>query len=151
MTAAASPATRIAFIARCRSGASGVVAWASLAVCTPPIRVAAVPVMPVAMPAASSAATARNEVVVLPSVPVIPTTARASLGSSYHQAAALARADRTSPTTSCATGDVRDRSFHEHCRGSGLAPRPRRSHGRRHGARGRPRTASRRGPSANRW
>ena len=75
MTAAASPATTIARSARWSSGASGVVAWASLAAWTPPIRVAAVPVIPVRTPAASSAATARNDVVVLPSVPVIPTTA----------------------------------------------------------------------------
>ena len=82
-------------------GASGVVAWASFAAWTPPILVSAVPVIPVRMPAASSAATARNEVVVLPSVPVIPTTARSRLGSPYHQAAAAARAVRLSATTSC--------------------------------------------------
>ena len=101
MTAAASPATSIARRARWSSGASGVVACASLAAWTPPIRVAAVPVIPVRMPAASSAAVARNEVVVLPSVPVIPTTASSALGSPYHQAAAVARAGRVSSTTSC--------------------------------------------------
>ena len=87
--------------ARWSSGASGVVACASLGDWTPPIRVAAVPVMPVRIPAASSAATARNEVVVLPSVPVIPTTASSSLGSPYHQAAAVASASRVPATTSC--------------------------------------------------
>ena len=92
MTAAASPPTTIARRARWSAGASGVVAWASLGAWTPAMRVAAVPVIPVRIPAASSAATARNEVVVLPSVPVIPTTARSWLGSPYHQAAASARA-----------------------------------------------------------
>ena len=55
-------------------------------------RIAAVPIIPLATPAASSAATARNAVVVLPSVPVMPTTASSWLGSPYHHAAALARA-----------------------------------------------------------
>ena len=41
------------------------------------------------MPAASSAATARNDVVVLPSVPVMPTTPSSWLGSPYHHAAAV--------------------------------------------------------------
>ncbi len=101
MTAAVSPASAIARSARWSSGASGVVACASFAAWTPPIRVAAVPVIPVRRPAASSAATARNEVVVLPSVPVIPTTARSWLGSSYHQAAAVASDSRVAATTSC--------------------------------------------------
>ena len=76
------------------AGASGVVACASFGSWTPPMRVAAVPIIPVRMPAASSAATARNEVVVLPSVPVIPTTASSWLGSPYHHAAAVASAGR---------------------------------------------------------
>lgn len=70
MTATRSPAFAIARNDAWRMGASGVVAWASLAAWIPPIRVAAVPVMPVRMPAASSAAVARKQVVVLPSVPV---------------------------------------------------------------------------------
>ena len=44
---------------------------------------------------------ARNDVVVLPSVPVIPTTASSALGSRYHHAAAVASAARVSATTSC--------------------------------------------------
>ena len=92
MTAAVSPARTMARRARWSSGASGVVACSSFGIWTPPIRVSAVPVIPVRIPAASSAATARNEVVVLPSVPVIPTTARSWLGSRYHQAAATASA-----------------------------------------------------------
>ena len=55
MTAARSPAWTIARSARWSSGASGVVAWASLAAWTPPIRVATVPIIPVRIPAASSA------------------------------------------------------------------------------------------------
>ena len=63
--------------------------------------VSTVPTRPVDRPAASSAAAARNEVVVLPSVPVIPTTPRSRDGSPYHQAAARASAARVVPTTSC--------------------------------------------------
>ena len=50
--------------------------------------VSTVPISPAGCPAASSAAAARNEVVVLPSVPVTPTTPSSWLGSPYHQAAA---------------------------------------------------------------
>jgi hypothetical protein len=49
---------------------------------------------------ASSAATARNEVVVLPSVPVMPTIPSSWLGSRYHQQDALARAAVERSTTS---------------------------------------------------
>ena len=79
----------------------------------PPIRVAAVPVIPVRIPAASSAATARNEVVVLPSVPVIPTTASSRLGSPYHHAAAVARADRRAIDDELGQVDVGDRPLDE--------------------------------------
>ena len=88
-------------------------AWASLAAWTPPIRVAAVPVIPVRIPAASSAATARNEVVVLPSVPVIPTTARSWLGSPYHHAAAVASAGARIADDELRQGHVRERPVHE--------------------------------------
>ena len=63
-----------------------------------------VPTSPLERPAASSAATARNEVVVLPSVPVTPTTASSRLGSPYHHAAAEASARAARPTTSWAMG-----------------------------------------------
>ena len=71
------------------------------------------PVIPVRMPAASSAATARNEVVVLPSVPVIPTTARSRLGSPYHQAAAVARAVRLSADDELRQVDLGQRMLDE--------------------------------------
>ena len=58
-----------------------------------------VPMSPVPRPAAWSAATARYEVVVLPSVPVMPTTVNACEGSPNDQAAALASAARASTTT----------------------------------------------------
>ena len=77
------------------AGGAGRPAWSCArgsASRTPPIRVATVPISPGDRPAASSAATARNDVVVLPSVPVIPTTPRRRDGSPYHQAAASARA-----------------------------------------------------------
>ena len=56
-------------------------------------------VEPTEIPAASRMAVARNDVVVLPSVPVIPITPISRLGSPYHQAAAVARESRASSTT----------------------------------------------------
>ena len=106
-----------------------------------PIFVSTVPTSPVDSPAASSAATARNEVVVLPSVPVIPTTPRSWLGSPYHHAAASARAAASRSTTSCGSATSGSGSLDD--RGRGAAPRPprRRSRGRRRGRPGRRRTA----------
>ena len=57
-------------------------------------------ISPVRSPDASSAAAASMDVVVLPSVPVTPSTARAWLGSPYHQAADRARAIGLLATTS---------------------------------------------------
>ena len=54
----ASPASTMARNVAWSSGASGVVAWAAWSSVRPPIRVAIVPIIPVANPAASSAATA---------------------------------------------------------------------------------------------
>ena len=68
------PAATIAASVAWSSGAPGVVTWASWRSRASPTFVSTVPIRPVDTPAASSAATARNEVVVLPSVPVIPTT-----------------------------------------------------------------------------
>ncbi len=92
MTAARSPPSAIARRPACSLGAPGVVACSSFGSCVPPMRVEAVPIIPVRTPAASSAAVARNDVVVLPSVPVIPTTASPRLGSPYHHEAATATA-----------------------------------------------------------
>ena len=77
------------------------VTWASWRSSAAPTRVSTVPISPVEMPAASSADTARNEVVVLPSVPVTPTVAISCDGSRYHHAAALASDGRAAATTSC--------------------------------------------------
>ena len=61
---------------------------------------------------------------VLPSVPVIPTTASSRLGSPYHQAAADASAAGARSTTSCGQGDVRHGALHD--RGARhRPPRPR--------------------------
>src|SRR3954449_10587429 len=56
---------------------------------------------PVERPAASSAATARNDVVVLPSVPVIPTTPIRRDASPCHHPAACASAVRDALTMTC--------------------------------------------------
>ncbi len=76
------------------------VTWSAVRARTGPTRVSTVPTSPAWTPAASSAAATRNVVVVLPSVPVTPTTARSWLGSPYHQAAAEASAAALRSTTS---------------------------------------------------
>jgi hypothetical protein len=59
---------------------------------------------PVDSPAASSAAAASSEVVVFPSVPVIPMTGSSPDGSPYHQAADAARAGLAADTIACGSG-----------------------------------------------
>ena len=103
-TAASLPAATIAASVAWSSGAPGVVTWASWRSRASPTFVSTVPIRPVDTPAASSAATARNEVVVLPSVPVIPITPSRREGSPYHQPAAWARAGRAAVTTTCGSG-----------------------------------------------
>ena len=66
-----------------------------------PTFVSTVPMRPAESPAASSAATARNEVVVLPSVPVIPIAPSARDGSPYHQRRPGRGRARAEDTTSC--------------------------------------------------
>ena len=61
---------------RWSAGAPGVVVCSGFDSRLRPICVATVPTRPLDTPAASRAATTRNEVVVLPSVPVMPTTGR---------------------------------------------------------------------------
>ena len=77
-TATLLPAAAITRSVACSRGASGVVACSGLSSWTPPIRVATVLRGPGDRAGGSSAATARNEVVVLPSVPVMPTTPSAA-------------------------------------------------------------------------
>ncbi len=98
------PARTIAASVACSSGAPGVVTWAACRSRTSPIRVSTVPTRPDDRPAASRAAAARNEVVVFPSVPVIPIIPMARDGSPYHQAAARASAARGADTTSWGSG-----------------------------------------------
>ena len=93
------PAARIAASVAWSSGAPGVVTWTSWRSRRSPTLVSTVPTRPVEIPAASSAATARNDVVVLPSVPVIPTMPRSRDGSPDHQPAACARAGLAAATT----------------------------------------------------
>ena len=99
--AASFPAETMALSIRCSWGASGVVTCSGLDVLSDPTPAAAVVMRPVDTPAASSTAAARNDVVVLPSVPVMPTIPNSWLGSPYHHAAATASARRVSSTTIC--------------------------------------------------
>ena len=101
ITATALPARAMAASVAWSSGAPGVVTCAEWRSRSWPTLVSTVPIRPVDRPAASNAATARNEVVVLPSVPVIPTVPSVRDGSSYHQLAEPASAAREAPTTSC--------------------------------------------------
>ena len=76
------------------------VTCSALSTRTAPTFMAAVATRPVEIPAPSSTAVARNEVVVFPSVPVTPTIPSDWPGSPYHQPAATASARRLSSTRS---------------------------------------------------
>ena len=95
-TAAASPASAIARSARCSAGRLGVVACAALASRTPRSGSRPCRSCPVEMPAASSAADREERGRGLAVRAGDPDDAEAMLGSPYHQAAAAARAARTS-------------------------------------------------------
>ena len=94
---AESPAPSIRLNVAWRSIASGVVR--TTASSTPPTICLTVPSSPVWMPAASRISRTRNAVVVLPLVPVMPTTRSSAVGSSWKRAAAGPIAARTSGTT----------------------------------------------------
>ncbi len=83
------------------SGASGVVRSASRVV--PPVSYPTDPIRPHGHPAASKMAASRYVVVVLPFVPVTPTTVRSWLGSWWKAAASSASARRASSTITHAT------------------------------------------------
>ena len=68
---------------------------------TPPMRLTTVPSSPDGCPAAANRPATRCAVVVLPLVPVTPTTRRARDGSPYQRAAMSAMARRTEGTTTC--------------------------------------------------
>ena len=73
------PACAITANSACRSGASGVVN--ELGSRRAPIRVPMVPIRPVGRPAAARPVSIRCETVVLPLVPVTPSTVSAAVGS----------------------------------------------------------------------
>src|SRR3954451_20833647 len=98
---ARSPPSNIAANVRWRSMASGVVR--TTACSTPPITDVTVPSSPHRTPAASSSERTRNAVVVLPLVPVTPTTRSRAVGSPWKRAAATAMAERTSSTSTSGT------------------------------------------------
>ena len=116
ITQAPSPPASICANVACRSIASGVVRTAGAA--TPPTTCSTVPSRPVRVPVASSSARVRKPVVVLPLVPVMPTTASRAVGSPFSRAATGAIAARTSSTTTSGTPRPSGR-----CTTSATAPR----------------------------
>ena len=140
ITHAASPASSIRAKIACRSIASGVVR--STSATSPPTTLCTVPSRPVRRPAASSSWRARKAVVVLPFVPVTPTTWSSAVGSPWKAAANGAIEARTSGT--CTSGTPRSRG-----RSTTRADAPEstafvRSRGRRWSGRARRRRACRR-------
>ena len=98
-----SPPSSISRNVRWRSIASGVVR--TVGRCSPATTEVTVPSSPHWRPAASSSERTRKAVVVLPFVPVIPTTGSRAVGSPWKRAAAIAIAARTSST--CTSGTPR--------------------------------------------
>ena len=92
----------------CRSIASGVVRSTSSS--TPPTTCLTVPSSPQRIPAASRISRSRKAVVVLPLVPVTPTTRSSAVGSPQKRAASGAIAARASATTTCGTATSSSRS-----------------------------------------
>ena len=78
MTAVSTPASAIAASSACTAGASGVVR--ELGTSDPAIRTPTVPIIPAVRPAARRPASIRWVVVVLPEVPVTPSTTTRSEG-----------------------------------------------------------------------
>ena len=105
---ARSPPSSIRLKVACRSIASGVVRSTSSS--TPPTTCFTVPSSPHRTPAASSISRIRNAVVVLPLVPVTPTTRSSRVGSPQKRAASGAIAARASATTTCGTASSSSRS-----------------------------------------
>ena len=101
MATASVPRSRMTASSACRSGASGVVR--ALGSTSSPMRVSTVPSRPVERPAARSPASSRKAVVVLPFVPVTPSTSRSALGAPYTQREAAPSTPRGSSATSSGT------------------------------------------------
>jgi hypothetical protein len=92
------PSSAITANSACRSGASGVVS--ALGSTRPATRVPMVPTSPAVRPAAASPASIRCAVVVLPLVPVTPSTDRCAVGSPCTSAAAAPSTSRGRGCTS---------------------------------------------------
>jgi len=103
-----SPASSISRNVRCRSIASGVVRRTPRR--SPPTRASTVPRRPGRRPAAARIAYKRNDVVVLPLVPVTPATCSSSVGRPKNASAPTAIAARASGTTICGTATASGRS-----------------------------------------
>ena len=101
MAHARSPPSSIARNVACSSIASGVVR--AIGAARPATTEVTVPSSPQGRPAASSSARTSHVVVVLPLVPVTPTTGRRAVGSPWKRAAAAAMAARTSSTRTSGT------------------------------------------------
>ena len=105
---ARSPPSSIRRKVACSSIASGVVRSTSSS--TPPTTCFTVPSSPRRIPAASRISRTRKAVVVLPFVPVTPTTRSSAVGSPENRAASGAIAARASATTTCGTASSSSRS-----------------------------------------
>ncbi len=103
---ARAPSDRMTASSAWKSGASGVVS--RLASGRPATRLPVVPISPATWPQPSSAASTRYEVVVLPEVPVIPTTSRSADGSPATTADTAPRIERGSGWTSTGTRSAAD-------------------------------------------
>ena len=152
MAHAASPASRIRANSSCSSTASGVVCRRASA--RPPTRASMVPMSPHCRPAASSIARIRNDEVVLPLVPVTPTTARSREGVAGERGGGERHAHPRVGHDRLGHGHLQLALHHERRRAA-RPPRPR-SRGRRRGCRAGRRRAPpgprpRRGGRSRRW
>ena len=144
MAQATSPAKRMRANSAWSSTAPGVV-WVTGSR-RPPTRASMVPMSPQGRPAASSTARMRKAEVVLPLVPVTPTTAREADGSPATAAAARAIDRRTSSDTIWGTGRSSSRSTI-----SATAPRATASAAWSWPSARAPRTAQKREPGVASW
>ncbi len=108
ITQALSPASSMRANVACRSIASGVVRSTSST--SPPTTRCTVPSSPQRRPEASSSERTRKAVVVLPFVPVTPTTSSSIVGSPWKAAASGAIAARASATSTSGTPSSSGRS-----------------------------------------
>ena len=95
------PAATISASSACSSSASGVVLRFSFGMRSSPIPSSTVPISPGRRPAARSTASARKQVVVLPSVPVTPMTCRLLRRMAEPRVGGIGQGVTRAPTTSC--------------------------------------------------